>query len=133
MTVKEAILKSLEDLNGLATSMDVYNNIVKNKYCELKGDTPSSTVSGLLGDFIRNGDIRVKRIKKAGETYSYYLTKNEQNIGIDILAGSANTVTAKTNKTKSYDEFCDKYFTNDTEAKNYCKEKLIPIENEEMF
>jgi len=105
MTVKEAILKSLEEMKGITTYLDVYNHIVKNKYCEFKGETPSSTVSALLGDFIRTGDTRVKRIKEIGGTYSYYLTKNEQNIGIDELIGSIETVVAKkVDKTKSYEE-----------------------------
>lgn len=105
MTVKEAILKSLEDLDGVMTYLDVYNHIVKNKYCEFKGETPSQTVSAILGSFIRNGDTRVKRIKEAGETYSYYLTKNEPNIGIDILTGSTETVLVKkVDKIKSYEE-----------------------------
>src|SRR5690606_14476114 len=57
--------------------------------------------------FIRNGDTRVKRIKQDGGTYSYYLTKNEQNIGIDILSGDSETQIAKPvkiNKSKTYEE-----------------------------
>jgi hypothetical protein len=50
-----------------------------------------------LGDFIRNGDTRVKRIKQDGGTYSYYLTKNEQNIGIEILSGDTEIETSKAN------------------------------------
>ena len=55
---------------------------------------PTATVSATLGDFIRNGDTRVKRIKQEGGTYSYYLTKNKGNIGIDVLTGVKETVTA---------------------------------------
>lgn len=29
---------------------------------------------------------------------------------------------------KEMDEFCDRYFLNDTEVEKYCKEKHIPIE-----
>ena len=67
----------------------------------------ASTISALLGDFIRNGDTRVKRIKQEGGTYAYYLTKNEQNIGIDILSGETETKTTKitkTTKTKTFEE-----------------------------
>ena len=32
MTIKEAILKSLEDLNNLTNYMEVYNHIIKNNY-----------------------------------------------------------------------------------------------------
>jgi uncharacterized protein len=86
MTIKEAILKTLDEINELATYMEVYNYIVEKRYYEFtEGKTPWSTVSALLGDFIRTGDARVKRIKETGGTYSYYLTKNEANIGIDTL------------------------------------------------
>src|SRR5690606_26374015 len=108
MTIKEAILKSLDEINDLTTYMDVYNHIVKNNYYEFgTAKTPASTISALLGDFIRNGDTRVKRIKQEGGTYAYYLTKNEQNIGIDILSGETETKTTKitkTTKTKTFEE-----------------------------
>jgi hypothetical protein len=108
MTIKEAILKSLNDINDLTTYMNVYNNIVKNNYYDFgTAKTPASTISALLGDFIRNGDTRVKRIKKEGGTYAYYLTKNEQNIGIEILSGETETKitkVTKTTKTKTFEE-----------------------------
>lgn len=108
MTIKEAILKSLDEINKLTTYNEVYNHIVENNYYEFgQGKTPSSTVSALLGDFIRNGDTRVKRIKQDGGTYAYYLTKNEQNIGVEILSGDTETQLVKPNKpnkTKTYEE-----------------------------
>ena len=86
MTIKDAILKSLDDLKGPTNYLEVYNCIVKNKYHDFgEAKTPAATVSALLGDFIRKGDTRVKRIKETGGTYSYYLTKNESAIGIDTL------------------------------------------------
>ncbi len=108
MTIKEAILKSLDDINGLANSVEVYNHIIdKNYYDFIVGKTPAATISAQLGDFIRNGDTRVKRIKQDGGIYSYYLTKNEQNIGIEILSGDTETQTTKSNienRSKSYEE-----------------------------
>jgi hypothetical protein len=108
MTLKEAVIKSLEDIGGLTNYSEVLNHIVGQKYFDFgAGKTPGSTVSASLGDFIRNGDTRVKRIKQDGGTYSYYLTKNEQNIGIDILSGATETEAAKVvkvGKTKTYDE-----------------------------
>ena len=108
MTLKEAVLKSLEDINDITNYLAVYNHILDNKYYDFGvAKTPGSTISAVLGDFIRNGDTRVKRIKQDGGTYSYYLTKNEQNIGIDILSGSTEsifTTVVKIAKTKSYDE-----------------------------
>ena len=107
MTIKEAIIKSLEDLDRLANSIEICDHILANNYYEFAGKTPPATVSAQLGDFIRNGDTRVKRIKQNNGTYSYYLTKNEQNIGIDILSGDNETQIVKpikTNKSKTYEE-----------------------------
>lgn len=105
MTIKEAILKTLDDINGLTNYMDVYNHIVENGYYEFKeAKTPASTISALLGDFIRNGDTRVKRIKESGGTYSYYLTKNESNIGIDTLIEKTTTDDKKLSKKRTFEE-----------------------------
>ena len=108
MTINEAILKSLDEINALATYMDVYNHIIKNSYYDFgPAKTPPSTISAYLGDYIRQGDSRVKRIKQRGETYSYYLTKNESNIGIDVLSGATETDSSKNikiDKTKTYEE-----------------------------
>jgi uncharacterized protein len=105
MTIKEAILKSLEEINGLTNYLEIYNHIVTKKYYDFgQAKTPTATVSALIGDFIRNGDTRVKRIKETNGSYSYYLTKNEQNIGIEILSGSTQSETTKPDKTKTYEE-----------------------------
>lgn len=78
MTIKEAIIKSLEDLDRLANSIEICDHILANSYYEFAGKTPPATVSAQLGDFIRNGDTRVKRIKQNNGTYSYYLTKTNK-------------------------------------------------------
>ena len=107
MTIKEAIIKSLEDLNRLANATEVSDHIRANNYVEFNGKTPAATVSSEIGDFIRKGDTRVKRIKQSNGIYFYYLTKNEQNIGIDILSGDIETQIIKpikTNKSKTYSE-----------------------------
>jgi hypothetical protein len=108
MTLKEAVLKSLEDINDITNYLAVLNHINDKNYYDFGGaKTPGSTVSAVLGDFIRNGDTRIKRIKQDGGTYSYYLTKNEQNIGIEILSGETETKTTKVvkvDKTKSFEE-----------------------------
>lgn len=86
MTIKEAILKSLVDIKELANSTEVYQHIVHKGYYSFEvGKTPASTVSALLGDFIRKKDSRVKRIKGNGGVFSYYLTKHEQQIGAAVL------------------------------------------------
>ena len=105
MTVKEAILKSLDDIKGLTNYMDIYNYIIEKKYYDFKdAKTPPATISALLGDFIRNGDTIVKRIKESGGSYSYYLTKNEQNIGIDTITQATEITDKKKDKEKSFEE-----------------------------
>lgn len=102
MTIKEAILKSLDDINRLTNSTEVCEHILNNAYYDFgTAKTPPATVSALLGDFIRNGDSRVKRIKQDGGFYAYYLTKNEQEIGIEILTGSTEKTSIKPPKIKA--------------------------------
>lgn len=108
MTLKEAVLKSLEDINEIANYSTVLNHILAKGYYDF-GDsrTPGSTISAVLGSFIRNGDARVKRIKEESGYYSYYLTKNEHKIAIEILSGDTAThrgKPVKLNKVKSYQE-----------------------------
>jgi len=107
MTLKEAVLQSLEDINDITNYSIVYNRIVEKQYYDFgSSKTPGSTVSSILGDFIRNGDSRVKRIKQQGGTYSYYLTKNEKNIGIDVLTNATESILIqkKVGKEKIYEE-----------------------------
>ncbi|MDO9038302.1 MAG: hypothetical protein Q7U59_08155 [Lutibacter sp.] len=108
MTLKEAVLKSLEDLNKPSIYMEIYNQIVEKQYFDFgKAKTPYLSVSGVLTGFIQKSDTRVKRIKQDSGTYSYYLTKNEQNIGIEILSGDTETQVTKpikANKSKTYEE-----------------------------
>jgi hypothetical protein len=108
MTLKEATLRSLEDINGITDYLAVLNHINdKNHYDFGIAKTPGSTISVVLGDFIRKGDTRVKRIKQDGGTYSYYLTKNEQKIGIEILSGGTEIIIPKPikiSKSKTYEE-----------------------------
>lgn len=107
MTIKEAILKSLEDLKKLANSIEITEHILDKKYYEFAGRTPSATVSAQLGEFIRSGDARVKRIKQSNGSYLYYLSKDEQNIGIDGLSTESenhfNEHSKKSNQ-KNFDE-----------------------------
>lgn len=107
MTIKEAVIQSLDDIKGLANYQDIYKHIVAKEYYifNKEAKTPDSTVSALLGDFIREGDSRVKRVKKAGGTYLYYLAKHEQIIGTDTLnQESVLQNNTQSNKEKTYDE-----------------------------
>lgn len=100
MTIKEAILQTLEDLNKPLNYLEIYNHIMdRDYYPGFKGkNTPESTVSAQLGDFIRNGDTRVKRIKESGGTFSYYLTKNEASIDIESIVPAITQEAKKTTK-----------------------------------
>lgn len=106
MTIKEAILKSLDDLNRLTNYMEIYQHMVQHKYYIFKeAKTPQATISAQLGEFIRKGDTRVKRIKQPNGSYSYYLTKNEQHIGIETLIEVSESTKAKPKeKIQSYNE-----------------------------
>lgn len=90
MTIKESILKSLEDINGLANASEIYKHIVNKGYYEFGAKKPIAIISGMLGEFIKNGDSRIKRNKISGETYKYYLTKIEKTVLIDQLESDIN-------------------------------------------
>lgn len=94
MTIKEAILKSLEDLQEPSTYLEIYRKIMENGYYpQFKNQgTPENTVNAQLGEFIRKSDSRVNRMRLPKGAFRYYLTKNEQAIGIDVLTGTTETV-----------------------------------------
>jgi hypothetical protein len=105
MTIKEAVLKSMEDINEKTNYLNVYEHIVAKKYYDFKeAKTPSSTISAVLGDFIRTGDLRIKRLKESGGAFSYYLTKNEDDISIEITETIKISESKKTSKTETYQE-----------------------------
>lgn len=84
MTIPQACLKALEDIGGLAKHTDVLTTIQEKNYYDFgQAKTPDQTISATLGNFIRKGDTRVKRIKNDKGTYSYYLTKYEDAIFTD--------------------------------------------------
>lgn len=84
MTVKEAILESLEKLSRQSTYQEITDYIKSNELYISDGKTLEATVSALLGDFIRKNDTRVGRLKQ-GRTYFYYLTKNQLENKINLL------------------------------------------------
>ncbi len=106
MTIKEAILRSLEELKGLATHNEIYNHIIKNKYYDFgAGKTPASTISASVGDFIRNNDTRVKRIKSKNKKFLYFLSKYEKEIDFNNFITPKIEVIAQEIKTnKPYQE-----------------------------
>lgn len=108
MTLKEAVLKSLAEIEKPTIYMDLFKHIEKNKYYDFgKHKTPALSVSGVLTEFIQKGDSRLKRIKNSGGTYAYYLTKFEQNIEVDAKINETEKKldkSAKSLKNKKYEE-----------------------------
>ena len=82
MTIKDAVLLSLEDFPNGATSREVYDNIINKKLFEFNkvAKTPDATVGARMGDMIKYGDVRIKRIKNDKNIFSYYLSKYSENI-----------------------------------------------------
>ena len=98
MTIKEAILKTLEEQQALSNHNEICSHIVQNSYYDFKdAKTPASTISASLGNFIRNNDQRVKRIAGEKSTYLYYLAKFEQSLNINKMT----TKLASNNQQKS--------------------------------
>ena len=85
MTIKEAVLKSMEEIQEPTHYKEILKCIQKNKYYDFSDSkTPDLTISGTLTGFIQKGDTRVQRIKNDKGRYLYYLTKNEEEINIKI-------------------------------------------------
>jgi len=98
MTIKDTILIALEKFEKPASYQEVTKYIVDNKLYVFGGSTPQATVSALLGDFIRNNDSRVGRVKQNG-AYYYYLTKKEIiNTDAISLISEEKVETKKNNK-----------------------------------
>jgi hypothetical protein len=102
ITISEAILKILEEEKSLLTGTEIYKKIADKKYYDFsKNSSPESTVHGLAGRFIRHGDTRIKRIKKEGTGYYYFLTKFESLINLDSF--SVDKVSTPTDTKKKTD------------------------------
>ncbi len=105
MTIKEAVILSLEELNKHVNSVEVCNHIIEKKYYDFSDSkTPAGTISAQLGHFIRNEDARVKRIKETNGTFLYYLAKNEASLNIEIEIPKELKPPVKGIKLKTYEE-----------------------------
>mgnify|MGYP000244466976 FL=1 len=103
MTIKEAILKVLEEQKSALTYMEVHDKINEHNYIDWSNaKTPSDTVGAQLGHFIRQNDTRVKRVKgKRG--FEYYLSKFENELNLSEII-EKETETKKVVKSKVYQE-----------------------------
>lgn len=101
MTIKEAILKSMDDIGQPTHYKEISKHIMSNSYYDMSASKkPELTISGTLTGFIKNNDSRIQRFKNSNGTYLYYLTKNEQNITLNI----DNKVKIKILKKQTYNE-----------------------------
>ncbi len=103
MTVKEAILKVLEEHKCTLTYLEVHEKIMKKNYVDWSNaKTPSETTSAQLGSFIRKNDTRVKRVKgKRG--FEYYLSKYEDEINLAEIVEDV-PISKITKKSKEFKE-----------------------------
>lgn len=83
MTIKESILKCLEDTKSMLTTTEIYEHIVKKGYYEFGAKKPAHVIYSEIRDLRIKGDTRIKRIKFSGKNYKYYLKKLESEINID--------------------------------------------------
>lgn len=72
MTIKDAILKTLNDLKSTLDYKDILSHIQTNNYYDFENDiNAKGTIASVLTDLIQDGDPRVQRMK--GEhTYLYF-------------------------------------------------------------
>ncbi len=103
MTIKEAIIKVLEDNIGSFTYKEVLKLINDKQYIDWgNAKTPADTISAQLGYLIKNKDSRVKRVKgKNG--YQYYLSKYESELNISEIIGTKTTLKKSISKYKERD------------------------------
>jgi hypothetical protein len=103
MTIKEAILKVLEEQKSALTYIEVHDKINEHSYIDWSNaKTPADTVGAQLGHFIRQNDTRVKRVKgKRG--FEYYLSKFESELNVSEIV-EKGTETKKVVKSKVYHE-----------------------------
>lgn len=89
MTIKDAILLSLEDFPNGATGREVYENILQRRIFEFNKEakTPDATTCAQLTTMVKHGDIRIKRFKNDKNVYCYLLCK--------YSSSSENTVTTQ--------------------------------------
>lgn len=136
MTIKEAVLQSLEDFPHGGIVRDVYNNILQKKIFAFNKDakTPDSTVSALMGDMIKNGDVRIRRYKNDNNKYCYYLSKFSENI-----EHRDEQESTKSKKTETYHErdlhplLCSYLSYNGIMSKTIFHEKSTKVEEHQKW
>ncbi len=113
MTIKDAILKSLDDMKEPSTYKEIYEHIdSKGYYVFTRTKSPMNTVSSSAGSFIRNNDTRVKRIGTSGE-YRYYLEKYKDDILFEELIQKNEMPTSEIYSEKDLHKLLSSYLKNE--------------------
>ena len=103
MKRKEAVLKALKEFKKApASPEEVYKEIINKGYVDFEGvsNPTGGVVSKILGDFIRSGDSRVKRIRR--KSFEYYLSeyseKIEDKLELEIIQENNEVATDSADK-----------------------------------
>ena len=106
MSVREAILQVLEEEKRPITASEICSKIISKKYHVFGSTNPENIVNKIAGEFIRKNDARVRRTRKDGIGYLYYLKEYEYE-DIDAIIYNADTIAIQ--KVNTYNEFkeCD--------------------------
>lgn len=88
MTIKDAILKSLEDFPKGATAREVYKNIIEKSIFTFNKEakTPGDTVSACLSTMIKKQDVRVRRFENDKNVFCYVLQKYASDIALSNIS-----------------------------------------------
>lgn len=90
MTIKDAILKVLEEEKTSLTSTQIHDLIKERDYHDFADDLNSKgTVSSILSDFIKDKDVRINRIKGDGNFFLYFLNVYKEEGTKSILFGTS--------------------------------------------
>ncbi len=92
--LRDAVLMALRDLKTPSNHWAVLKQIQENKYFDFRdAQTPESSVSAQLGDYVRLGDSRLGRVKQANGTYLYHLTEwGDGSAQVDVVQTTEKTV-----------------------------------------
>ncbi|MBL8004301.1 MAG: hypothetical protein JNL36_04295 [Candidatus Kapabacteria bacterium] len=130
MSLKEAVLKSLDELKIPSDYVEVFNYIVSNKLLDGSYRVNEISINSVLGTFIRVGDVRVSRIRR--NRYLYYLTKHENLIQPDT---SSQSNQIESNIQNSGIENSEEIFLNrdNFQSENYLKSNKSSTSSEASY
>ena len=85
MKLKDAIVKSLEEMGKITNLAEITNHITEKYYHDFAyTERPRANVSSALGNFKRSGDKRVLELHFIKNNYLYYLSKDKEKLFINV-------------------------------------------------